>query len=85
MLAAFVSDVGTQRSGGTAQPMPGALGAVKIDGSKAEVIASIREALKNEPKYSSDTRAARRRCNREAGLGAGRSRASEKVLGSSNL
>jgi len=85
MLGAFVSDVGTQRSGGTAQPMPGALGAVEVDGSKAEVIASIREALKNEPKYSSDTRAARRRCNQEAGLGAGRSRASEKVLGSSNM
>jgi len=84
MLGAFVSDVGTQRSGGTAQPIPGALGAVNIDESKADVIASIREALKNAPKYSSDTRAARRRCNREAGLGAGGSRASEEVLGRSN-
>ena len=84
MLGAFVLDVGTQRSGGTAQPIPGALGAVNIDGSKADVIASIREALKLAPKYSSDTRAARRRCNREAGLGAGGSRASEEVLGSSN-
>jgi len=69
MLGAFVSDVGTQRSGGTAQPIPGALGAVNFDESKADVIASIREALKTAPKYSSDTRAARRRCNREAGLG----------------
>jgi len=84
MLGAFVLDVGTQRSGGTAQPIPGALGSVNIDGSKADVIASIREALKLAPKYSSDTRAARRRCNREAGLGAGGSRASEEVLGSSN-
>ena len=50
MLAASVSDVGTQRSGGTAQLIPGALRAVNIDESKADVIASIREALKNEPK-----------------------------------
>jgi len=68
MLGVCVSDVGTQRSGGTAQPIPGALGSVNIDGSKADVIASIREALKLAPKYSTDTRAARRRCNREAGL-----------------
>jgi len=84
MLEAFLSDVGTQRSGGTAQPSPRALGGVNIDESKADVIASIREALKRAPKYSSDTRAARRHCNRESGLGAGGSRASEEVLGSSN-
>ena len=84
MLEAFVSDVGTQRSGGTAQPSSRALGGVNIDESKADVIAKIREALKSAPKYSSDTRAARRHCNHEAGLGAGGSRASEEVLGSSN-
>jgi len=42
MLGAFVSDAGLQRSQGTAQPIPGALRAVNIDESKAEVIASIR-------------------------------------------
>jgi len=84
MLAAFVSDVGTQRSGGTAQPIPGALGAVKLDGSNADVMLSIRERLNSAPTYSLDTRAGRRRCNREAGLGAGGSRASEEVLGSRN-
>jgi len=84
ILGALVSDVGTQRFRGTAQPIPGALRVVNIIGSKADVIASIREALKIAPKYSSDTRAARRRCNREAGLRACGSRASEEVLGSSN-
>jgi len=68
-LCALVPDAGGQRSGGAAPPVPGALGRVDLDGFKTDVIASIREAPSNAPKYASDTQAARTRRNRDAGLG----------------
>jgi len=79
-----VSDVGGQSSGGTAQPIPGTLGTNDLDASRADVVASIEEAMRKAPKYSSDTRASHGRRSREAGLGGKGSSASDEMLGSSN-
>ena len=84
IMGAFVSDMGSKRSGGAAQPIPGALGAVDLDCKRGDVVASIREALRNAPKYSPDARAAQRRRMREAGLGGGGPGAPDEVLGSAN-
>ena len=84
IMGAFVSDMGSKRSGGAAQPIPGALGAVDLDYKRVDVVASIREALRNAPKYSPDARAAQRRRMREAGLGGGGPSAPDEVLGSAN-
>ena len=83
-LGAYVSDVNGQSSGGTTAAIPGPLGNINLDGRRADVVASIEEAMRKAPKYSPSARGSHRRRNREAGLGGGGSPASEEVLGSSN-
>jgi len=38
IMGAFVSDMGSKRSGGAAQPIPGALGAVDLDCKRIDVV-----------------------------------------------
>ena len=83
-FGAFVSDVGGQSSGGAAEPIPGTLGTIDSDGRRADVVASIEEAMRRAPKYSSGTRGSHRRRIREAGMGGEGSSASDEMLGSSN-
>jgi len=83
-LGAYVSDVNGQSSGGTTAAIPGPLGNIDLDGRRADVVASIEEAMRNAPKYSPSARGSHRRRSREAGLVGGGSPASEEVLGSSN-
>jgi len=82
-LRAYISDVGGQSSGETAQIIPGKLGTIDLEGRRADVVASIEEAVRKAPKYSSDTRGSRRRRSREAGMRGAGSLASNEVLGSS--
>jgi len=83
-LWAYVLDVNGQSSGGTTAAIPGPLGNINLDGRRADVVASIEEAMRKAPKYSPSARGSHRRRNREAGLSGGGSPASEEVLGSSN-
>jgi len=83
-LGAYVSDVNGQSPGGTTAAIPGPLGSIDLDGRRADVVASIEEAMRKAPKYSPSERGSHRRRNREAGLGGGGSPASKQVLGSSN-
>jgi len=83
-LRAYVSDVNGQSSGGTTAAIPGPLGSIDLDGRRADVVASIEEAMLKAPKYSPSERGSHRRRNREAGLGGESSPASKEVLGSSN-
>jgi len=83
-VGAYVADVNGQSSGGTTAPIPGTLGNIDSDGRRADVVASMEEAMRKAPKFSRSARGSHRRRNREAGLGGGGSPASEEVLGSSN-
>jgi len=81
-MGAFVTIIGSTRSGSAAQPIPGALGTVYLDCKRIDVVESIREALRNAPKYSSEARAAQRRCMRVTDLSGGGPSAPDAVLGS---
>jgi len=67
-----------------AQPIPGTLGTIDLDEGRADVVASIEEAMRKAPKHAYDTRDSHRRRSREAGMGEEGSSASDEMLGSSN-
>jgi len=84
-MGPFAADADVHLTDSKARSVPGPLGSALEEGGRAAtVLASLEEAFKNAPRYSSSTRSGARCRNREAGLSGGRPLVVKEVLGRSS-